>query len=110
MYVYKRSEPQLWTVGYYDPQGKWQPESDHESSEDAAKRVNYLNGETQITVGETNVFEVLAGMNEIAVRRFISECILCNNTYRGNGFTISGARIATIEEMLKEIYKQKVKA
>ena len=56
-----------------------------------------------------NVFQVLAQMDEIQVRRFISECILCNNTYRGQGFTISGARMAAIEEMLKEIYKPEVK-
>lgn len=43
-YVYIRSESQLWTVGFYDPSGKWHPESDHSSPEDAAKRVHYLNG------------------------------------------------------------------
>lgn len=26
-FVYIRSEPQLWTVGFYDPAGKWHPES-----------------------------------------------------------------------------------
>ena len=45
-YVYIRSEPNLWTVGFYDPQGKWQPESDHETSESAADRVRWLNGGT----------------------------------------------------------------
>ena len=44
MYVYIRSEEQLWTVGFYDPKGKWQPESDHETSEEAAKRTAWLNG------------------------------------------------------------------
>lgn len=44
-YVYIRTEPNLWTVGFYDPDGKWQAESDHNSTEEAAKRVNYLNGE-----------------------------------------------------------------
>ena len=43
-YVYKRTEHCLYTVGYYDPDRKWQPESDWENSEDAAKRVHYLNG------------------------------------------------------------------
>jgi len=43
-YVYIRSEPQLWTVGFYDPDGKFVPESDHDSTEAAAQRVNYLNG------------------------------------------------------------------
>jgi len=30
-YVYIRSEPQLWTVGFYKPDGKWEPESDHDN-------------------------------------------------------------------------------
>lgn len=44
MYVYIQSEPHLWTVGFYDPDGKWHPESDHSSSDEAAARVAYLNG------------------------------------------------------------------
>jgi hypothetical protein len=47
MYYYKRTEfsPDcLYTVGYYDPYGKWIPESDHETAEKAAERVHYLNG------------------------------------------------------------------
>ena len=44
MYVYKRSEPQLYTVGYYDPEGNWNPESDHSERAAAAARVAYLNG------------------------------------------------------------------
>lgn len=43
-WVYIRSEAHLWTVGFYDPAGKWQPESDHDDSDSAAARVNYLNG------------------------------------------------------------------
>ena len=44
MYVYKRSEKQLWTVGYYDPNGEWFSESDHGSDTEAAERVHWLNG------------------------------------------------------------------
>ena len=61
MYVYIRSEKpgwypspkqensiyltgSLWTVGFYAPDGKWNPESDHESPELAARRVIELNG------------------------------------------------------------------
>lgn len=43
-YVYIRSEPGLWTVGFYKPDGAWEPESDHGSSDDAAERVAHLNG------------------------------------------------------------------
>ena len=44
MYVYIQSEERLWTVGFYRPDGRWEPESDHDSPEDAAERVHYLNG------------------------------------------------------------------
>ena len=44
MYIYKQSEPGLWTVGFYSPDGQFHPESDHESEEGAAGRVHYLNG------------------------------------------------------------------
>jgi hypothetical protein len=44
MWVYIKSEPGLFTVGFYDPSGKWHPDSDHQSEEDAARRVHYLNG------------------------------------------------------------------
>lgn len=43
-YVYIRSEPQLWTTGFYRPDGKWESESDHASPEAAAKRCHWLNG------------------------------------------------------------------
>lgn len=43
-YVYIRSEPGLYTVGFYDPAGKWQAESDHSSAVSAAARVAFLNG------------------------------------------------------------------
>ncbi len=46
MYVYIRSEPNLFTVGFYDPSGAWMPESDYNCREEAGKRVHYLNGGT----------------------------------------------------------------
>lgn len=45
MYVYIQSEPGLYTVGFYDPTGKWHPESDWDTREAAAERVHYLNGQ-----------------------------------------------------------------
>ena len=44
MYVYIKTERNLWTVGFYTPDGKWEAESDWNNSESAAKRVHYLNG------------------------------------------------------------------
>ncbi len=51
-YVYKRTEPGLWTVGFYTPDGTWEPESDHSSSEEAAKRVAWLNGGQEPEAGK----------------------------------------------------------
>ena len=44
MYVYIKSEPHLWTVGFYSPDGEWHSDSDHESEASASERVHYLNG------------------------------------------------------------------
>lgn len=44
MWVYIKSEPGLFTVGFYDPTGRWHSDSDHNSREAAAARVAYLNG------------------------------------------------------------------
>jgi hypothetical protein len=47
IWVYVQSRcpgERLWTVGFYGLDGKWEPESDHDSAEEAAKRVHYLNG------------------------------------------------------------------
>jgi hypothetical protein len=44
-YVYIKSKGhELYTVGFYRPDGTWEPESDWVRSEYAAKRVRYLNG------------------------------------------------------------------
>lgn len=44
MYIYINSEKGLWTVGHYAPDGKFVPESDHDNTHDASKRVAFLNG------------------------------------------------------------------
>lgn len=46
MYVYIYcKDAGVYTVGFYAPDGTWNPESDWNTSEEAAKRVHYLNGE-----------------------------------------------------------------
>jgi len=44
VWVYIRSEPGLWTVGFYAPDGRFHADSDHNDREEAAERVHYLNG------------------------------------------------------------------
>lgn len=43
-WIYIQSEPSLFTVGFYKPNGEWESESDHVTREQAANRVHYLNG------------------------------------------------------------------
>lgn len=43
-YVYIQTEPSLWTVGFYQPDGTFYPESDHGNPDNAAARVAWLNG------------------------------------------------------------------
>lgn len=49
MFVYIKSEPNLWTVGHYDPKtGAWIPQSDHHMEDDAKHTVRHLNGGEEI--------------------------------------------------------------
>lgn len=43
-WIYKQTEPGLYTVGFYAPNGEFHTDSDHDSKEEAAKRCHYLNG------------------------------------------------------------------
>ena len=59
MYVYVKSEPQLWTVGFYTPDGEWIAESDYDNKADAAERVHWLNGggEPSDTINDENAYD-----------------------------------------------------
>lgn len=46
MWVYIRTEPTLWTVGFFDPEGIFTTDSDWETKEEARAQVSYLNGGT----------------------------------------------------------------
>lgn len=86
-YYYKRTEFSpycLYTVGNDNADGKWQPESDHEITEEAAKRVHYLNG--------GNDAELLEALKLIV----------------SNPFTKDYMRQRTLKE-LQEIAKQAIK-
>lgn len=43
-WIYLKSEPGLYTVGFFEPGGKWHAESDFNDQGEAAARVHYLNG------------------------------------------------------------------
>lgn len=53
MYVYKRTEFSpycLYTVGFYEPSGKWIAESDYDNAGEAASRAALLNGSSEETI------------------------------------------------------------
>ena len=43
-WVYIQGEPGLYTVGFHDTAGDWQPDSDHPNRDEASARVHWLNG------------------------------------------------------------------
>jgi hypothetical protein len=68
-YVYMRSEAGLYTVGFYAPDGGWNPESDYGSKEDAAARVHYLNGGGDIDADDADLLieQLCTALRDIAV-------------------------------------------
>jgi ribosomal protein S16 len=44
MYIYRKTGKQIFTVGYYDPQGKLVTETVYPEKQDAVDRVHFLNG------------------------------------------------------------------
>ena len=44
MWVYIETERNVFTVGFYSPNGEWHTDSDRGTREQATERVHYLNG------------------------------------------------------------------
>lgn len=44
IWIYIKTEPQLWTVGFYAPDGTFHGDSDHSTPDLAAQRCAWLNG------------------------------------------------------------------
>ncbi len=44
-YLALPTEPAVYTVGYYDREGRWEPESDHATREEAEAVAAGMNGE-----------------------------------------------------------------
>ncbi len=58
VYVYIKSEPGLWTVGFYNPDGKFYPESDHSDKEEAAKRTAWINGQKLVSYDPEAIYNI----------------------------------------------------
>lgn len=97
-YVYITSEPQtpLYTVGFYDPSGKWQPESDWNTREQAANRVSMLNG-GRLPESVEKVFDIVK-----TLLQSISDCTIEADYPKDNFVYLSsiGEEIQYLKEAL----------
>lgn len=94
MYVYLRSEPQLWTVGFYTPDGEWVPESDYECRDDAAERVHWLNGGGK----PSDIMSLRWTEDDFIIKDFFLDLSRMSGT--GNG--IGASTIAKLKAFAKE--------
>ena len=52
-WLFRETERRVcWTVGFFTPEGEWEPESDHTTVKAAAARVHYLNGGSDVTAAD----------------------------------------------------------
>lgn len=82
-WVYVTSEPGLLTVGFYDPNGKWHPDSDFTDRKEASDRCAYLNGEMSHDVYEDFNLEVArqnqdlrSKIQELEMKDAYHDCVL----------------------------------
>lgn len=59
-WVYIKSEPNLWAVGFYDPNGAWHIDSRHTSAVSAITKTAFLNGANFSSNHSVAVQDVLA--------------------------------------------------
>jgi hypothetical protein len=66
MYVYEKTGKQVFTVGYYNPKGKFITETVYQEIEEALERVHYLNGGIEPDVFNNvinNLYAAVANLN-----------------------------------------------
>jgi hypothetical protein len=44
MFIYQKTEPGTWTVGYFTESGEWKAECSCNTAAEAAQRAHWLNG------------------------------------------------------------------
>lgn len=59
MHVFIRTEPCVFTVGHYDPDGRWHAESDHTTASQASLRAMKLN--SGFDIGEAEADNLIVG-------------------------------------------------
>lgn len=44
MLVYRETGPDVWSIGFYTPDGEWHPQTNRDNRDDAEAHLHYLNG------------------------------------------------------------------
>ena len=99
MYIYLKTESNLFTVGFYDPNGKFISESDHSDKEEAANRVAFLNAkEINREFSGSVKIKVKKGMmvrinpNEIEGKIHLGKLFIINSEVR----TLCGTEVVSL--------------
>lgn len=61
MYSYQKSEPGRWAAGFFHEDGKWETESEWNTSEEAAERVHWLNGKQSPETDDDEASDTVTG-------------------------------------------------
>jgi hypothetical protein len=88
-WIYIKTEPALWSVGHYNPNGEFIAESDWTTPDKAAARINYLNGGT--------------GTDRDAYRKLVQLVIDYKDTWEDSGQTRRAEKLLTeLGELAKD--------
>ncbi len=103
LWVYVKSESRLYTVGFYDPAGKWHPESDHSSDDEAAARVHYLNGGSHcgqperdaklVAEAQIELLRAIEGVLEFLPDRNDAKNYAATNEGRASSFQVAAIKL-----------------
>lgn len=93
MFVYIRSEPNIYTVGHYNPDGKWFADSDHATVDAATARVMALNGGTPKTASGSVPYD---GVN---LRDYFAAAALTGLTSMESGLPDQQTYVLTVTKL-----------
>jgi len=102
MYVYIKSEENLWTTGFYGPDSEWNSDDDFNSKEDAANRVAYLNGNPKAKQGKK--IETVKELNITDLLRVIQETDPSKQPGQRINWTVERRDSTTIDYRTKAIF------
>lgn len=112
MWIYRRTEPKLWTVGY-ESNGEFITDGDFSNRDEARQRVHFLNGGDQgqaVDIRLTKIEEILAYLPLDRFRAFATEgysAVITRDVVERIGFNDLEVKVDEIEASI-DIEKDKI--